>query len=120
MKATHLDNIIAAVKDHIIEALAYFYEAAQIGDNPLELKTPISYPDKEGVNLITGIEMMFDENPKGEMNYLKQYENEEAVTKFPLRLLSVVILMELLKAYETQMCCYYEPVIEIDRIKLSA
>lgn len=121
MKAKQLDKIIAAVKEHMIEALAYFYEEAQVGDNALELKIPrVCKADYDNVYLIIGIEMMFDENPKGVMNYHQKAENGTKVTKFPLHLLSNQILLSLLKAYEKQMKCYYKPVIDLDIKKLSA
>lgn len=120
MKANHLDNIINAVKSHIIEALTYFYKNSEVGDNPLKLKEPLCVVDKNITFIITGIEMMFDENVKGEMCFCEEPENDESLSaKYPLRLLQVQSLSYLLSSLEEQLNCHYDSVIELDIIKLS-
>lgn len=106
MKATELKKIYDQLspakqstveqhlKDHIIAALAYFYEEAQVGDNPLELEHPITYGD-QGYE-ITGIEMMFDETPKGAMVF------HQNVERGPLESLTIETLLSVMKAYEEQ------------------
>lgn len=121
MKATELETIYnqldehrkqtvgPELKNHLIAALAYFYEEAQIGDNPLELKRPIPYDDRgNDVYEITGIEMMFS-GPKGEMVFHQQVESEPSeVATNPLEILSVETLLSLMKAYEKQGFVYDE------------
>lgn len=97
------------VKDHIISALAYFYEVAQVGDNPLDLNKSIPYDDNgTDVYLITGIEMMFY-GSDGEMYFHQAVESDPSeVAMNPLSILTLTDLIELLKAYEKEMNCFYE------------
>lgn len=105
------------VKEHIIGALAYFYEGAQVGDNPLELRKHIPYAEEgEDVYVITGIEMMFNDNPKGEMYFHQAVESDPSeASSNPLSILPLDDLIKLLKAFEKQMKCYFEDTIELPK-----
>jgi hypothetical protein len=93
------------LKAHIIYALAYFYEEAQVGDNPLDLDKPIPYDDYE----ITGIEMMFHSNPKGEMVFHQQVKSQPSeVATNPLEILTMEKLFALMDAFEQQDFVYDE------------
>lgn len=104
LNASKKEAVTPDLKNHIIAALAYFYEEAQVGDNPLDLKKPIDY-DESGndVYQITGIEMMFNANPQGEMYFHQQVESDPSeMASNPLDILDVETLLSVMETFEKQ------------------
>lgn len=110
LNARTKEAVTPDLKNHIIAALAYFYEGAQVGDNPLELIKPIDY-DESGndVYQITGIEMMFDSNQQGEMYFHQQVESDPSeMASNLLDILEVETLLSIMEAFEKQGFDYEE------------
>lgn len=112
MQSQEIQKTIEAIRQHILAALGYLYEATDVGDNPLELgEHSITYSDGAEY-LITGIEMMFDENPKGEMVFHQIEEGNGESATYPVTNLSLDSLKELLEAAETVVGAYYDQPLE--------
>lgn len=107
MKAEEIKEMTTAIKGHIINGLTWLYEAAQIGDNRLELgRHPVEYSN--GDYTIIAIDLEFSENRNGELVYYQLEGNEEQEDWQRVEFLSLETLCDLLAAVEKKLGGYYE------------
>lgn len=118
MKASEIEQITTAVKEHIIDGLEFLYIAAGVGDNRLHIK-PVAYSDGADYQIVA-IDMDFGSDPKGEMVYYQveaepdeelNYDEDDEESEFEKQLiknLPIEELQNLLAATEKRVNWHYD------------
>ena len=107
MKAEEIKEITTAIKGHIVMALTWLYEAAQNGDNRMELGChTVEYSN--GDYTIIAIDMEYSENKSGELVYYQLEGNDEQEDWQRIEFLSLETLCNLLASVEKKLNGHYD------------
>ena len=107
MRAEEIKEITDAIRRHVISGLTWLYEAAQIGDNRLELNNH-SVDYSNGDYTIIAIDLEYSENKNGEMVYYQLEGNQEQEDWQRVEFLSVETLCSLLASVEKKLGAHYD------------
>lgn len=114
MKAEEIIEITTVIKCHIINGLTWLYEAAQIGENRLELDGhTVEYSN--GDYTIIAIDMEYSENKEGELVYYQLEGNEEQEARQRVKFLSLETLCNLLAVVEKKLDGHYDRPITLTK-----